>query len=91
MSFQGDSVVGNFLRVIALILGRLWGDQTKTEANLRTRAEEAAAKKQEAYTRLREAQREGRMADVARYLSAYNQWDLVLKSVNEQAVSERGN
>lgn len=90
MSLQGDSVVGNLLRVAGLVLGRLWGDQTKEAAALRRLAEEAAAKKKEAYAKLRAAQRARRpLAEVAQWLSAYNSWGAELDRLREQAGAER--
>ena len=89
MSLWGDSTTGNFLRVVALVLSRFWGDQTKTEAGLRKLAEEAAAKKKEAWRLWMEAQKNGQSDDVVRYHSAYNSWDTELKRLQQQAAADR--
>ncbi len=76
-------------RLASILFGRAWGDQTSRESKLRTLAEEAAAKKREAYEKWKKALRDHDGRAVVLYHDAYNGWSAELKRLHAQAAAER--
>ncbi len=82
------TLLGQVFTAANKVMQRLWGDQTARAASLRSKAEEAVSKRREALMKLQEAQDRGDQQDVARYLSAANDWNAELKRLHDQAAAE---